>query len=106
MKIIKLNSMVKGWFVGNFFPTVFKTKDVEVGVKYYKKGDNEPSHHHKISTEITVIIYGRAIMNNRTLDPGDIVLINPNESTNFIVEKDTCTVVVKLPSSLNDKFYD
>ena len=35
----KLQGMVKGWFVGGFEPTLFKTNDVEVAVKEYKKGD-------------------------------------------------------------------
>ena len=32
-----LNEMFKGWFVGNFEPTVLATNDVEVGVKKYTK---------------------------------------------------------------------
>jgi hypothetical protein len=39
MKVDKLDRMVKGWFVGNFEPTVIKTNDVEVAVKKYKAGD-------------------------------------------------------------------
>lgn len=98
--------MFKGWFIGDFSPAVYKTNEFEVGIKYYKAGDNEPSHHHKISTEITVIVFGEAIMNNKTFRAGDIIIISPNESTNFIVKKDTCTVVVKFPSSNNDKYLD
>ena len=39
MKIKYLDDMTKGWFVGNFEPTVLNTEDVEVAVKKYKKGD-------------------------------------------------------------------
>ena len=37
MKVVKLEDMVKGWFIGNFDPTLIKTNDVEVAVKEYKK---------------------------------------------------------------------
>jgi hypothetical protein len=33
--------MVKGWFVGDFDPSVSRSKDVEVGVKHYRAGDRE-----------------------------------------------------------------
>lgn len=29
--------MTKGWFVGDFEPSILKTKNCEVGVKSYKK---------------------------------------------------------------------
>ena len=39
MKTTNLNKMTKGWFVGNFEPTLIKTTDVEVAVKEYRAGD-------------------------------------------------------------------
>jgi hypothetical protein len=52
-KLIKSNlkEMKLGWFVGNFEPSLYKTNDVEVAVKNYKKGDSEERHFHKIATE-------------------------------------------------------
>ena len=44
MKEYDLDHMVKGWFVGDFTPTVIKSQEFEVAVKHYKKGDYEPSH--------------------------------------------------------------
>ena len=38
MKVSKLENMFKGWFVGNFEPTLLRTTDVEVAVKSYNKG--------------------------------------------------------------------
>ena len=51
MKTARLNDMIKGWFVGNFEPTLYRTNDCEVAVKRYLKGDCEKKHHHKIATE-------------------------------------------------------
>ena len=46
MRTARLEDMVKGWFVGNFEPTLIKTNDVEVAVKSYNKGDYEEKHYH------------------------------------------------------------
>jgi len=56
MQTAKLSDMVRGWFIGDFSPTVLATKAVEVGVKLYKAGDSEERHFHKIATEVTVIL--------------------------------------------------
>lgn len=104
MKVAKLEDMFKGWFVGNFDPTLIKTNDVEVAVKVYKKGDCEVEHYHKIATEITVIVSGRIKMNNVEYSKGDIIVIEPNETTDFEALEDTVNAVVKFPGASNDKY--
>ena len=105
MKTAKLEDMIKGWFVGNFEPTLLKTNDVEVAVKEYKKGDYEAKHYHKIATEITVITQGRVKMNGIEYKKGDIIVMEPNEATDFeALEENTTNVVVKLPGANNDKY--
>ena len=104
MKTANLNDMIKGWFVGNFEPTVLKTNDVEVAVKKYKKGDNEEKHYHKIATEITVIVKGKVKMNGVEYNENDIIVIEPNESTDFEVLEDTICTVVKYPGANDDKY--
>lgn len=104
MKSSKLSNMVRGWFVGDFSPTAYKTRDVEVGVKEYKAGDHEVWHCHKIATELTVLITGKVRMNDSYFVTGDIVTIPPGEGTDFEVLEDTITVVVKLPGAIDDKY--
>lgn len=104
MKSAKLESMTKGWFVGNFEPSLYKTNAVEVGIKHYKAGDCDAWHYHKVATEITVIVSGRVKMNQREYMAGDIVIIEPGEGTDFEVLEDAVTAVVKLPGSNNDKY--
>ncbi len=99
-----LDEMIKGWFVGGFQPSVFSTEAVEVGVKRYQAGDAEARHHHKVATEITVFLDGRARMNGAEFGPGDILTIPPGESTDFLALTDLTTVVVKLPGARNDKY--
>jgi quercetin dioxygenase-like cupin family protein len=105
MKTAKLDNMVKGWFIGNFDPTLLKTNDCEVAVKHYKKGDYEEAHYHKVATEYTVIISGRVKMNGIEYQAGDIIVMEPNESTDFEVLADgTVNVVVKIPGANDDKY--
>lgn len=104
MQIDRLNNFTKGWFIGDFEPSLFPNKDFEVAVKYYKAGDRESAHHHKIATEYTVIVKGKAVMNGKEINEGEIVTIAANEITDFNVLEDTITVVVKLPSIKDDKY--
>ncbi len=104
MERFKLSDMIGGWFVGNFAPHVLHSEAFEVAVKYYVAGHKEPVHYHKISREITLIAHGKVRVNDLVLASGDIVLINPNETCEFEALEDTTTVVVKTPSSKDDKY--
>jgi quercetin dioxygenase-like cupin family protein len=104
MKLHKLKDMFRGWLVGNFEPSLYKTDDVEVAVKNYKAGDKEEKHYHKIATEITIISDGRVRMNGTIYGTGDIITIEPGEATDFEVLEDTVTTVVKLPCVKDDKY--
>ena len=104
MRFAKLNEMVKGWFVGNFNPTLYRTSDVEVAVKRYCAGDHEGMHYHKIATEITVVVFGTVRLNGKEYSTDDIIVMEPNEATNFYAVTDAVTAVVKLPGANNDKY--
>ena len=105
MKTARLEDMVKGWFVGNFEPSLLKTNDVEVAVKSYNKGDYEEKHYHKIATEITVVTSGRVKMNGVEYNKGDIIIIEPMEEADFeALDDNTLNVVVKYPGANNDKY--
>ena len=106
MKVERLDKMVKGWFVGDFVPTLYKTQDVEVAIKSYKAGDSEKSHHHKIATEITAVVSGEVEMNGKRYGAGDMVVLDPGESCRFRALTDSVNVVVKIPGASNDKYLD
>lgn len=104
MKTAQLSEMVKGWFVGNFEPTLYRTNDVEVAVKSYRAGEYEGAHYHKIATELTVIISGSVRMNNVVYSQGDIIVMEPGDVTDFEALTDAVNVVVKVPGANHDKF--
>jgi mannose-6-phosphate isomerase-like protein (cupin superfamily) len=104
MNVNNLKNFVKGWFIGNFEPTLLNTNDFEIAIKRYNTGDYEESHHHKIATEFTVIVEGEVEMNGVKYIKDDIITIQPNESTDFKCITDVVTVVIKTPSANNDKY--
>jgi mannose-6-phosphate isomerase-like protein (cupin superfamily) len=102
----QLTHFTKGWFVGNFSPTLIATDAVEIAVKHYRAGEHEGSHHHKIATELTAVISGRVRMCGEEIAAGEIVKIQPGQSTSFTALTDATTVVVKLPCVAGDKYPD
>ena len=96
--------MIRGWFIGSFHPTALNTNVVEVAVKSYVSGDFEGRHHHKIATEVTLLIRGKARMNNVEYSDGDIIVIPPGESTDFLALTDLIIVAVKIPGATDDKY--
>ena len=104
MTLMKLDEMVRGWVVGDFEPTCYRTTACEVACQRYQAGDREPRHVHRVATEITLIASGRARMNGRLLEPGDIVILDPGDATDFEALEATTAMVVKLPSVPGDKY--
>jgi mannose-6-phosphate isomerase-like protein (cupin superfamily) len=106
MKFNSLKNMAGGWFVGDFTPAVLRSADFETAVKYYRRGQKEPCHHHKVAEEITVVAAGRVRMCGREFADGDIIHLQPGDSTEFEALEDAITVVVKRPSVADDKYLD
>jgi quercetin dioxygenase-like cupin family protein len=99
----KLSNMFKGWFVGNFEPSIYKTKEFEVGILFHPKGEKWPKHYHKEAIEINVLISGKMIINGETLSSGNIFLIEKNEIADPEFLEDCTIVCVKTPSNPGDK---
>lgn len=99
-----LDDMVRGWFVGDFEPSVLRMTAAEVAVQRFAAGDVEAEHHHRAAVEITVIVSGRAVMCGREVTAGDILVLPPGTATSFQAIEDTVTAVVKTPSVIGDKY--
>jgi len=104
MKFDRLDAMTRGWFVGDFEPSIYRTGEFEVAVQQFNAGDYEQKHIHKIATEITVIVSGQAEINGHNVSSGDIVTLQPGEAVDFRAVTDVTTTVVKVPGATNDKF--
>jgi quercetin dioxygenase-like cupin family protein len=104
MKIAKLSAMTNGWFIGDFEPSLFETKNFEVAVQRFEAGEYAEWHVHKVATEYTVIVSGKAEMNGQPVAGGDIIVLEPGEGTDFRALTDVTTAVVKTPCVKGDKY--
>lgn len=104
MKILKLKNYTRGWLVGDFTPSILRTRGFEFMVREYKKGDKEPRHIHKKAHEISVIVSGKFKMNGKILKKGDIVHLKPNVDADFECLENGANAVVKTPSVKGDKY--
>jgi hypothetical protein len=105
MMIKKINEFTRGWIVGDFDPSIIKTKDFEFAVQYYSRGDKEQGHTHKISDEISVIVYGHFRINDNALSSGEVIWLKPGEEmTSFECLEEGAIAVIKRPSVIGDKY--
>ena len=104
MHIHKLEHMVKGWYIGDFVPSVYRTAAFEVCHKTHKKDEVWPTHYHAVATEINLLIYGKMLINDTELNAGDIFTIYPKEVVTPKFLEDCALTVIKIPSLIGDKF--
>lgn len=104
MKKYNIEDFKGGWFIGDFEPNILRTKEFEISIRYYKEGDEEDRHVHKISNEYTAVIQGIVEMNGIKYYPKDIVLIEKGEIVKFKVLTDAITIAIKVPSIVGDKY--
>ena len=99
-----MDDMKAGWFIGDFNPSVFKTKDFEIGYKCHSKGEKWPTHYHKIATEINYLIAGSMTIQKQHLTKGDIFIFEPGEIADPEFHEDCQLIVIKTPSVIGDKY--
>ena len=104
MELYNLKNMIKGWFIGNFEPTILKTDLFEIAIKKYKAGDEEKEHYHKIAKEFTIVVSGVVSFDGEKYYEDDVIIIDKNEIVKFKSITDSKTLVIKIPSCVNDKY--
>lgn len=93
-----------GWFIGNFEPTSYKTKQFEVAYKVHKKNEAWPKHYHQKATEINCLIKGKMSLNRTKFNGGDIFVIEPGEVAKPKFLEECRLIVIKVPSRPKDKY--
>jgi quercetin dioxygenase-like cupin family protein len=104
MEVSRITDYFRGWFIGNFEPSLLRTKDFEVGVLTHRKDEVWPAHYHKESIEYNVLISGKMIIQGKELNSGDVFVFQKGEIADPIFLEDCTLVVVKVPSIPSDKF--
>jgi quercetin dioxygenase-like cupin family protein len=103
---MNINNFLNGWIVGDFEPSLIKSKDIEIGVLDLKKGERGDGHFHLKHSEYNIILYGMAKIENKIYNQGDVFIYLPKEKSYVEYLEDTKLLVIKTPSTKNDKYYE
>ena len=93
-----------GWFVGNFTPTSYATDQFEVCFKKHEKGEAWPTHYHKKSHEINLLVRGSMQIQDQILVAVDVFIFAPYEIADPVFLEDCEVLIVKTPSVPGDKY--
>lgn len=104
MNISKIDDYLRGWFIGDFSPSVLKTTEFEVGLIRHTKGEMWPAHYHKESIEYNVLVTGKMVVKGKELNSGDVFVFDKGEIADPVFLEDCTVVCVKVPSIPSDKF--
>lgn len=96
--------MVRGWFVGDFEPSAFRTKNFEVGLLSHKKDEKWPEHFHLKAAEINCLISGKMKIKGTEINSGDIFVLEQGEVADPEFLEDCSLIVVKTISDVKDKY--
>lgn len=100
---MNLNEFIKGWIVGDFNPSIIRTKDIEVGIKKYFIGDKESTHVHNFVDEYTIVVSGKIKMNDIIYSENEIAVVKKTIPNKFECLEDAVIVVIKSSSYPQDK---
>jgi quercetin dioxygenase-like cupin family protein len=103
MIVKKLKDSIGGWYVGDFNNAAYKTKSAELSLKLHKKGEIWDWHYHEHLDEINLLISGKMTIQGKTLESGDIFILEPMEIADQEFLEDCQIVCLKLPNITNDK---
>ena len=103
MKTLKMSDMMGGWFIGDFKPSAYQTKEFEVGYKVHPKGEEWATHYHEKMTEINYLIRGHMTIQDTYISPGDIFILYPGEIADPVFHEDCELIVIKTPAITGDK---
>lgn len=98
-----LKDFVRGWFLGNFKPSL-AFKDYEVGLRWNNKGDSEDRHYHRETTEYVAFAGGKHRLGDQVFNDGDVTVIHPYMSTDYECLEDGYCLTVKDKSIVDDKY--
>lgn len=102
--IWKRSDFIRGWFIGNFTPSILKTSLFEAGLLEHKKGEKWPYHYHKVADEYNILIEGAMLLNERRIESGQSFTISHCEIACPIFLEDCLVLCIKIPSCPQDKY--
>jgi len=104
MKKHNLSDFWRGWFIGDFEPSLLKTEQFEVGYLFHPKGEQWPDHYHKLGTEYNLLVKGKMKMCGEIINEGELFVVDPYEVADPEFLEDCYIVCVKAPGNKGDKY--
>ena len=101
----KLSEMTRGWFVGDFEPSAYRTNEAEAGIRLLEAGYCEQAHYHRTSVKVIAVLAGKLRMFHREWLEDDIVVFEPGDISSIEALQDSKIVMLLLPGIKNDKVY-
>jgi quercetin dioxygenase-like cupin family protein len=77
----RIENFSEGWIIGDFSPSILRTRNFEVGLLLCKKGKEWPSRFHTESSKYILLIEGLMVINDQLIHPGDLFVLSPHEPT-------------------------
>ena len=104
MQVYKLKDFHRGWFIGDFTPSLIHECGLfEVGVLQHKKGEVWPKHYHKLANEYNVLLDGHMTICGKEIFKNDIFILNTGEIADPVFHEDCRVLCIKTPSIPSDK---
>jgi hypothetical protein len=104
MNISNIKNYISGWIIGDFEPSILRTKSFDFAHHVYPKGFKGTDHKHIISEEYNYIVRGKVKVKGHTLSDGDIFVFKKGEYCGepvYLARTDL--IIVKVPTGKNDK---
>lgn len=102
--IVDITQYTRGWLIGDFEPSIKKTKEYEIGLLKHYKDEKWQFHFHAESREINILVSGEMILNNIRLFSGTIFIFEKNMIACPIFLTDCIIICIKVPSIPSDKY--
>jgi len=93
-----------GWLIGDFEPSLLRTKNFEVCYKYHTKGEPWPAHFHKEGTEYNLLVRGKMKIFGNVIEKGTVFVMRPYEISDAEFLEDCEVLIIKVPSDPTDKY--
>jgi len=98
-----LSTYTRGWIIGDFVPSLFRTSEFEVGLLEHKKGEAWGYHTHDRLTEYNYLVEGSMVLNDIHLCTGSAFRLDKEVPAVPHFETDCYILCIKIPSVPGDK---
>jgi hypothetical protein len=99
-----IDSFVRGWFIGDFEPSILRTKTFEMALLKHSKGEKWDFHYHAQADEVNVLLSGRMMLNGYEIRARNVFTIPKKQIACPLFLEDCVVLCIKTPSVIGDKF--